>query len=78
MCHEYSKTGDEYWKTKSHLHDEHPNAAFKRQQRQSCRLNTTIDSDDAKKGKYYCQNHKWRQQHYIRWKKISRASIKLF
>ena len=28
ICREYSNTGDEYWKTNSYEHDEHPNAAF--------------------------------------------------
>lgn len=28
ICQEYLKTGNEYWKVKSYLHDEQPNAAF--------------------------------------------------
>ena len=28
ICQEYLKAGNEYWKVKSYLHDEQPNAAF--------------------------------------------------
>lgn len=28
ICEEYSKTGDDYWKTKARKHDDHPNEMF--------------------------------------------------